>query len=165
MADTVEIPDRAWFKASEVCEIASVQPYVLRSWELEFPALGVAKSVGGTRSYRRADVERVLRIKQLVFVEGLTLAGARRRLEGDEPADDIGVAPPAVSSDARQKLDGIRKDLRALLDLIDKRGGEAKRATWPPQTQPTLLAFDADAAPEDGNGRKSVAKKRAPRSK
>ena len=165
MADTVEIPDRAWFKASEVCELASVQPYVLRSWELEFPTLGVAKSAGGTRSYRRADVERVLRIRQLVFVEGLTLAGARRRLEGDEPADEIDAAPPAASGDARQKLDGIRKDLRALLDLIDQRGGEPKRATWPPRSQPTLLEFEAGAAPEDGNGRKPVAKKRAPRSK
>ena len=71
----VEIPNRALFKASEVCELAGVQPYVLRSWESEFPDLGVSKSGGGPRVYRRADVERVLRIKQLVFTDGLTLAG------------------------------------------------------------------------------------------
>jgi DNA-binding transcriptional MerR regulator len=165
VADTVEIPDREWFKASEVCEIASVQPYVLRSWELEFPALGVAKSAGGTRSYRRADVERVLRIKQLVFVEGLTLAGARRRIDGDEPSDSFPEPAPAVSGEARQKLDGIKKDLRALLDLMDKRGGTAKAATWPPRSQPTLLELEPGAAPEDGNGRKPAPKKRAPRSK
>ncbi len=144
--------------------MASVQPYVLRSWELEFPTLGVAKSAGGTRSYRRADVERVLRIRHLVFVEGLTLAGARRRLEGDEPADEIDAAPPAVSDDARQKLDGIRKDLRALLDLIDQRGTAAKPATWPPRSQPTLLEFEGGAVPAGGNGRKAVAKKRVRRS-
>ena len=74
----VEIPKRALFKSSEVCEIASVQPYVLRSWESEFPDLGVSKGNGGPRVYRRADVERVLRIKQLVFSDGLTLAGVRR---------------------------------------------------------------------------------------
>jgi DNA-binding transcriptional MerR regulator len=165
VADTVEIPDREWFKASEVCEIASVQPYVLRSWELEFPALGVAKSAGGARSYRRTDVERVLRIKQLVFVEGLTLAGARRRLEGDEPADSVAMMPPAVSGEARQRLDGIKKDLRALLDLIDKRGEEASPTTWPPRSQPTLLEFDAGAEAVGGNGGKPAAKRRAPRNR
>ena len=58
------------YKAADVCELAQVQPYVLRSWESEFPDLGVSKSAGGPRIYRRPDVERVLRIKQLVFSEG-----------------------------------------------------------------------------------------------
>src|SRR5271170_1174999 len=88
MADisaAIEIPKRALFKAAEVCDLAKVQPYVLRSWEAEFPDLGVAKSAGAARVYRRGDVEQVLRIKHLLLVEGLTLAGARRRLE-DETA-------------------------------------------------------------------------------
>ena len=78
--DTPEIPNRSLFRQPEVCEIARIQAYVLRSWEAEFPDLGVAKTAGGPRVYRRADVERVLRIKHLLFVEGLTLAGARRKL-------------------------------------------------------------------------------------
>src|SRR5882724_6542728 len=89
----VEIPKRALFKAAEVCDLVKVQPYVLRSWEAEFPELGIAKTVGAPRVYRRTDVERVLRIRHLLLVEGLTLAGARRRLEeetapvaADEPA-------------------------------------------------------------------------------
>ena len=82
---TVEIPNRSLFRQPEVCEIAQVQPYVLRSWEAEFPDLGVAKTEGGPRVYRRADVEFVLRIKHLLFVEGLTLAGARRKLVGERP--------------------------------------------------------------------------------
>src|SRR5215217_9450049 len=88
--DTVQIPNRSLFRQPEVCEIAQVQPYVLRSWEAEFPDLGVAKTAGGPRVYRRADLERVLRIKHLLFVEGLTLAGARRRLadEGPSPSTD-----------------------------------------------------------------------------
>src|SRR5207302_8317246 len=80
-AAQVEIPNRALFKAAEVCDIVKVQPYVLRSWETEFPDLGVAKSAGGPRVYRRADVEQVVRIKNLLLVEGLTLAGARQILE------------------------------------------------------------------------------------
>ena len=62
-ADPVQIPSRSLFRQPEVCEIAQVQPYVLRSWEAEFQDLGVAKTQGGPRVYRRADVERVLRIK------------------------------------------------------------------------------------------------------
>src|SRR5215210_770773 len=98
MADAsvqVEIPRRALFKAAEVCELMQVQPYVLRSWEAEFPALGVSKAPGGPRVYRRTDVEQVARIKHLLLVEGLTLAGARRKLDEetapvieDEAMDD-----------------------------------------------------------------------------
>jgi DNA-binding transcriptional MerR regulator len=115
----VEIPKRALFKASEVCEIAQVQPYVLRSWELEFPRLGVAKAPGGPRVYRRADVERVLQIKQLVYGEGLTLSGARRRIEGTDTA----ASPPLtvadlLDDDTRSRLTEIRQGLRSLLDML-----------------------------------------------
>ena len=77
----VEIPKRALFKAAEVCDLIKLQPYVLRSWEAEFPELGIAKGAGAPRVYRREDVEQVARIKHLLLVEGLTLAGARRRLD------------------------------------------------------------------------------------
>jgi DNA-binding transcriptional MerR regulator len=88
MVSAVSIPNRPAFRAQEVCEIADVQPYVLRGWEAEFPDLGVAKTPSGPRVYRRADVERVLRLKHLIQVEGLTLAGARRRLE-EQAAPDL----------------------------------------------------------------------------
>ena len=141
-----EIPDRETFKPSEVCEIAKIQPYVLKSWEQEFQSLGTQRSSGGVRVYRRGDVERVLRIKQLVFGEGLTLAGARRRLEGDTPRPP---EPPAPMLDdaARGTLAGIKDELRALLDLLEKppAAPDAERqatlpemdgdgeATWPPK--------------------------------
>src|SRR6478736_9850777 len=101
MAETllqVEIPNRALFKAAEVCDLVKLQPYVLRSWEAEFPELGVSKA-GGPRIYRRADVEQVLRIKHLLLVEGLTLAGARRKLEED-------AAPVAADAPAIDELVG-----------------------------------------------------------
>lgn len=120
MSDTFTgIPDRDVFKASEVCEIAKVQPYVLRSWEQEFPNLGVARSANGPRMYRRADVERVLRIRELVFEEGLTLAGVRRRLDGDAPADG-GAMPGLVDEETRTRLAGIKQELRSLLALLDR---------------------------------------------
>ena len=121
----VEIPKRALFKSSEVCEIASVQPYVLRSWESEFPDLGVAKSSGGPRVYRRADVERVLRIKQLVFADGLTLAGVRRRIEEEAPdvLEDADEAPMTelLGRNARERLADVKKGLRGILELLSSR--------------------------------------------
>jgi len=81
------------FKATDVCELAQLQPYVLRSWEKEFPGIGVQKA-DGQRLYRQSDVDQVLRIKQLVFTEGLTLSGARRRLEESQPPAPTGVPMP-----------------------------------------------------------------------
>ena len=105
----LEIPNRALFRQPEVCEIASIQPYVLRSWEAEFPDLGVAKVAGGPRIYRRADVERVLRIKQLLYGEGLTLAGVRRKLTEEKPA-------AAAPDDAMPSLAEIYRHGRARAD-------------------------------------------------
>src|SRR3982750_3170395 len=102
----LEIPNRALFKPAEVCDIVKVQPYVLRTWEAEFPELGVAKTAGGPRVYRRADLEFVLRIKHLLFVEGLTLAGARRKLLDEQPArqTDNEELDELLGSDARERI-------------------------------------------------------------
>ena len=75
------IPNKLFFKIGEVCEITDTQPYVLRYWESEFPALAPAKNSSGQRIYRRKDIETVLRIKQLLYDEGFTIAGAKKRLE------------------------------------------------------------------------------------
>ena len=90
---SAESPKRAWLKAAEVCEVAQLQPYVLRTWEMEFTDLGVTKTPGGPRVYRKADLDRVLRIKQLVFGEGLTLAGARRKIDEERGATGSDALP------------------------------------------------------------------------
>ena len=126
----VEIPRRALFKASEVCEIAGVQPYVLRSWESEFPDLGVSKSAGGPRIYRRADVERVLRIKQLVFADGLTLAGVRRRMEEEAPPalEEAEAAPikELLGRNAKERLAEVKRGLMGILEMLNARPGDAR---------------------------------------
>jgi DNA-binding transcriptional MerR regulator len=105
-----------------VCEIAQVQPYVLRSWEAEFQDLGVAKVQGGPRIYRRADVERVLRIKHLLFVEGLTIAGAKRKLQDEQsagaPAASSSELDDLLSSDVRERILSVRKTLRELSAML-----------------------------------------------
>jgi DNA-binding transcriptional MerR regulator len=127
----VEIPKRALFKAAEVCDLAKVQPYVLRSWEAEFPGLGVAKGDGAPRTYRRSDVEQVLRIRHLLLVEGLTLAGARRRLE-EETAPVAANAPSMdelIGQNARERLTEVKRGLRSILSLLA--GGGELRLTSP----------------------------------
>jgi DNA-binding transcriptional MerR regulator len=124
----LEIPNRSLFRQPEVCEIASIQPYVLRSWEAEFPDLGVAKMAGGPRVYRRADVERVLRIKQLLYGEGLTLAGVRRKLTEERPAaaaDESELASIAelFGSDARERILHVKRGLTELAAMLAKAPG------------------------------------------
>jgi DNA-binding transcriptional MerR regulator len=121
----VAAPKRELFKAAEVCEVVQVQPYVLRSWEAEFPQIGQAPAGGGPRVYRRSDVELVLRIKQLVFDEGLTLSGARRRLEedrGDGHAATAALVQEVVGDRVRDQLRSVRSGLKSILELLSKDG-------------------------------------------
>jgi DNA-binding transcriptional MerR regulator len=152
----VEIPNRALFKAAEVCEIVKVQPYVLRSWETEFPELGVTKSPGTARIYRRADVEQVVRIKHLLLVEGLTLAGARRRLEeetapvaADTPLDEL------IGRHARERITEVKRGLRALLDMLSSEG--ELRLT--PPSNGRLRAVPGNRAKTRTNGSRSAARR------
>ena len=129
--EKVEIPNRSLFRQPEVCEIAQVQSYVLRSWEAEFPDLGVTKTEGGQRVYRRSDVERVLRIKHLLFVEGLTLAGVRRKLieEGaDTRADKDALKDVAAlfGVDARERILQVKKGLREIASMLSRRPADTK---------------------------------------
>jgi DNA-binding transcriptional MerR regulator len=132
----VEIPKRALFKAAEVCDLAKVQPYVLRSWEAEFPDLGVAKAEGAPRVYRREDVKQVLRIKHLLLVEGLTLAGARRRLEEENApvAADAPVIDELIGRNARERLTAVKRGLQSILDLLSARGPIVDEFQLAPQT-------------------------------
>ncbi len=129
----LEIPNRSLFRQPEVCEIASIQPYVLRSWEAEFPDLGVVKAEGGARVYRRADVERVLRIKQLLYGDGLTLAGVRRKLTEEQAAGagpDPGLASIAelFGADARNRIQNVRRGLRELSAMLARAPGAPAEA-------------------------------------
>lgn len=131
---------RDLFKAGEVCEMAQVQPYVLRSWEAEFPRLGRPADQSGTRTYHRGDVELVLRIKQLVFGEGLTLAGARRRLEEEEEDERPTTSAAALAMRdalddmARTRLRQIRSGLEEILAIVgpDRHHGAPELQLVPP---------------------------------
>ena len=117
------------YKAAEVCEAAQLQPFVLRSWEKEFPRIGVQKSADGPRLYRQSDLDQVLRIKQLVFQEGLTLSGARHRLGDEEPQsssatdEEVEEVLEALASDARTRIARVRDGLRSILKVLSSAPG------------------------------------------
>ena len=103
--EPVVIPEKIYFKIGEVCDLVGVQAHVLRYWETEFPMLSPQKNKSGQRSYRRRDVEIALRIKQLLYVEMFTIAGAKKKLQSEsrggskaKPSTPTAVNGPVVRS-------------------------------------------------------------------
>ncbi len=122
-----KIPNKLFFKIGEVCEITDTQPYVLRYWESEFPALAPAKNSSGQRIYRRRDIETVLRIKQLLYDEGFTIAGAKKKLEAEMAGRVVTPLPPGeaaptpeAGADRVQALRQVREQLREILTLLER---------------------------------------------
>src|SRR5688572_13766459 len=130
------------FKAADVCDMVQVQPYVLRSWEKEFPGIGVQKSPDAARLYRQSDIDQVQRIKQLVFGEGLTLSGARRRLEEMAPAverdqdEEVAEVLDALASNARTRIANVRQGLQSILTLLSSAPGTVVLVNDEYQLQP-----------------------------
>ena len=120
------------YRAAEVCEAVQIQSYVLRSWEKEFPGIGVQTAGDGPRLYRQSDVDQVMRIKGLVFGEGLTVSGARRRLEetglvsGVSAEGEAAEVLKALGSDARVRIASVRDGLRSLLRVLSSAPGAAE---------------------------------------
>ncbi len=85
MTETVKIElpdDQEFFKLNEVCKLANVQPYMLRFWGTEFEQLETTTTETGQRLYTRPQMMLILEIRRLLFDEGLTIAAARREVEG-----------------------------------------------------------------------------------
>jgi len=97
----VSIPEKLFFKIGEVCDIVGIQAHVLRYWESEFPMLAPQKNRAGQRTYRKRDVEMVLRIKELLYDEMYTIPGARKRLASDmRGASKLKVVTPEMTGTA-----------------------------------------------------------------
>ena len=129
MAAETVIPKRQVFKAAEVCTIAGVQPYILKSWEAEFRMLARPRKKGGARVYRRTDVELVLQIKHLVFGEGLTLGAAHRQIETPKESAEESVQPGLLSdvleTGVRARIAGVKQGLQEILQLLSANGADA----------------------------------------
>jgi DNA-binding transcriptional MerR regulator len=109
MAET--LPQKLYFRIGEVAGIVGVEPHVLRYWEREFRSIRPTKSARGQRVYSRRDVENLLRVRELLYTQGFTIAGARKQLQrpgapvvaGDTEEEGLATAhggstPPPVST-------------------------------------------------------------------
>ena len=114
-----EIPDKLYFKISEVSDLLGVEPYVLRYWEKEFTVLSPKKSGTGHRLYRRKDVELLLRIKHLLYEKRFTIEGARQSLQASAKAPKP-VAAKRVQQDlfSTDPLPEIRRELEDILKTL-----------------------------------------------
>lgn len=132
--EKTEIPDKLYFRIGEVSRLCSVQSYVLRFWETEFPQLRPNKSGTGQRLYRKRDVEMALRIQHLLHQEGYTIAGARQILQTESrrkgcqselpmPAAPLALKAQEASSGAAAgqdaaRIERLRRELRELLGIL-----------------------------------------------
>jgi len=108
------IPDKTYYRIGEVARITKVKPYVLRFWESEFKLMSPPKSRSKQRMYRRKDIETILAIKRLLYEQGFTIKGARKRLPEllrDATAGDAVAAPAS--------LRGIREELEQIQALLE----------------------------------------------
>lgn len=119
------IPEKLYFRIGEVARLCHLPAYVLRFWETEFPQLRPTKSSTGQRMYRRRDVESVLKIKQLLYEEGFTIAGARQHLRFDSQNEKKQQAPLPFPAHAPAQLAHIRHGLEEILGILSARPGKA----------------------------------------
>lgn len=116
----VAIPEKLYFRIGEVADLCSLPASVLRFWESEFSQLKPVKGSTGQRMYRRTDVETVLRIRDLLYGRGFTIAGAKQFLGAQRKAGRSQSALPFPSVRA-SRFEVIKKDLQELLTILDRK--------------------------------------------
>ncbi len=107
MTDRGPLPPKLYFRIGEVAHVVGVEPHVLRYWEREFRSIRPGKSAKGQRVYSRRDVESLLRIRELLYGQGFTIAGARRKMRDKEDvageAGELEEAAPATERDGQRE--------------------------------------------------------------
>ena len=87
-AEKGALPHKLYFRIGEVAGLVGVEPHVLRYWEREFRTIRPTKSARGQRVYSRRDVETLMRVRDLLYSEGFTIAGARKKLQRGGAKDE-----------------------------------------------------------------------------
>src|SRR5690349_7359937 len=125
---TPEIPNKLYFKIGEVSNLLTVEPYVLRFWETEFPKLAPKKTEKGQRMYRRKDVELLLQIKHLLYEKKFTIEGARQFLNGVTKATVKAQPAPQVQGAlfGNDALPEIRKELASILEMLKEKKAQTR---------------------------------------
>jgi DNA-binding transcriptional MerR regulator len=114
------IPDKIYFRIGEVSRLLRTKPFVLRYWETEFSNLKPEKSRSGHRLYRRKDIETVLQIRRLLYEEGYTIEGARKRLAAlsrkrEQQKSLFHVVPDGT------ELRSLKRELEGVLTILSRK--------------------------------------------
>ena len=106
MSSNPQKPSKLFYRIGEVSRLTGLEPYVLRYWESEFPQIKPDKGKSGQRLYKKQDVDNIFHIKQLLYKDGYTIAGARRKLNGK------------AGQDVNAVIESAKKDLREILEIL-----------------------------------------------
>jgi DNA-binding transcriptional MerR regulator len=112
------LPEKIYFKIGEVSEIVGVEPYVLRYWETEFDLQKPSKAPSKHRLYKKRDVELLLEIKRLLYTDGFTIEGARKKLKEARKEEKDQLKLPLSEQKYRSALVKLKKDLESLRRLL-----------------------------------------------
>ncbi len=119
---------KIYHKIGEACRILDIQPYVLRYWETEFPALSPNKSKSGQRVYSERDLAMIRRIKELLYDEGYTIAGAKKKLEAEgEPAPLPSPAPAEKPAPKKEAAPAAKPAPKAKAATAEKKAAPARK--------------------------------------
>jgi DNA-binding transcriptional MerR regulator len=117
---------KLYYSISEVSDLVGVKPHVLRYWETQFKMLRPRKGRGGARMYRKRDIEVLFDIKQLLYDQRFTIAGARRRILDERHDGKDQIEMPFSKLDKEETIRALKKDMQSLLSMLKQ--DFAKRA-------------------------------------
>jgi DNA-binding transcriptional MerR regulator len=136
---SASLPPKLYFRIGEVAELVGVEPHVLRYWEREFRTIRPTKSAKGQRVYSRRDVENLMRVRELLYKEGFTIAGAKKKLVHPAVGSEVEAAPerlpepqtkpadsgvtPGAGARTREELLAMRREIEEFLEQIDPASG------------------------------------------
>ncbi len=110
---------KLYYSISEVSEITSLKPYVLRYWETEFDELRPAKNRAGNRIYRLKDIKLIFLIKKLLYEDKFTIEGTRKKLSEGKDVEKQQLKMPFNNTEKKNILDSLINDLREVLEILD----------------------------------------------
>jgi DNA-binding transcriptional MerR regulator len=130
------LPPKLYFRIGEVASLVGVEPHVLRYWEREFRSIRPTKSAKGQRVYSRRDVENLMRVRDLLYADGFTIAGAKKKLQrsGQEPAIAAPIAPITPTEHA-----GPPSEHAGLPATAPGHLSENERRGFPPRVRAALM--------------------------
>jgi DNA-binding transcriptional MerR regulator len=114
---------KKYYSISEAASLTKVKPHVLRYWETQFKMLKPRKNKAGNRMYQKRDLKLVMLIKQMLYDDGLTIAGAKKKLTDERDSIQSQLELSFESVDRAAALIEVRRELRALVEDLKRPPG------------------------------------------